>query len=476
MTLVPPPRLFAARNGFALAVSAVALIGAFKAIAADTADPDSFWHLRVADQLLRDGIGPLVDSLSYRSAKTPWTPYSWLGELLMRGVWQTGGYRLAIVVSAFLSAAITALTALSCLRASGRYGVSALLSVFVAFFSFAYLSFRPVTFSLAMLALCAWLIERERAARGKSIWLVPLIVAVMANIHMTAVFVPLVLTARVAGERTRRAAFFAGASWVALCCTPMLRGMVAAAWHYQSADALVASGAIAEMRPFYAGSTGAVMAVIAMGLIGLIIHRRARLDSGDGLTAVLACGALLRWGRFAPVFAILMAPIVARAFAGRSDELIARGKIRFACVALVLVEVIACVNHFPHSSMTFEEWLNRNGPDAPGYPTAAAAFVKTHVPPVTGRLVNEFSWGGYLAWRLPEFQVFSDGRTQLYSSDFWKTAWLGDAAHKRAAVRALPADAAIVPVRRSAYFEVLREDGWTVAFEDDRARVLVPPE
>src|SRR5439155_16997475 len=60
--------------GFALLVALVALVAGGKAILHDTLDPDCFWHLRVAEQLHRDGIGPLVDNLSFASSKRPWTP------------------------------------------------------------------------------------------------------------------------------------------------------------------------------------------------------------------------------------------------------------------------------------------------------------------------------------------------------------------------------------------------------------------
>jgi len=67
--------------GFWLLIALLALCAGGKAILYDTLDPDCFWQLRVADQLCHDGIGPLVDRISFASEKEPWTPYSWLAEL-----------------------------------------------------------------------------------------------------------------------------------------------------------------------------------------------------------------------------------------------------------------------------------------------------------------------------------------------------------------------------------------------------------
>src|SRR5690349_21731947 len=89
---------------FVLLITAIALVGVGKAVLSDTLDPDLFWHLRVADQLRAEGIGPIVDHLSFSSMKEPWTPYSWLAELAMKSLWDAGGYRATIAAYALLVA------------------------------------------------------------------------------------------------------------------------------------------------------------------------------------------------------------------------------------------------------------------------------------------------------------------------------------------------------------------------------------
>src|SRR5665213_789534 len=100
--------------GFALLVGLVVLVAAGKPILFDTLDPDCFWHLRVAEQLRADGIGPLVDRLSFASIQRPWTPYSWLAELSMDWIWKAGGWRAALVVQSLLQAAFIVFIALAC--------------------------------------------------------------------------------------------------------------------------------------------------------------------------------------------------------------------------------------------------------------------------------------------------------------------------------------------------------------------------
>jgi hypothetical protein len=131
---------------------------------------------------------------------------------------------------------------------------------------------------------------------------------------------------------------------------------------------------------------------------------------------------------------------------------------------------------FPPPSMSLDAWLNHNGPDLPGYPTAAAAFVENNIRPISGHLINEFPWGGYLAWRLHgRFQILVDGRTQLYPPQMWQSLYLGSAQERQAYLASLPADAAILPIRNSLFHDALIECGWTSQYSDDRAEVLRPP-
>jgi hypothetical protein len=48
-------------------------------------------------------------------------------------------------------------------------------------------------------------------------------------------------------------------------------------------------------------------------------------------------------------------------------------------------------------------------------PVDAVAFIKEESMP--GRLFNSYNWGGYLLWELPQYPVFIDGRTDLYSDE-----------------------------------------------------------
>ena len=104
-------------------IALLASVAMFKSLN-DTLDPDCFWHLRVAEQLTSQGIGPLVDHFSFNSIKQTWTPYSWLAELSMKSLWNFGGYQAAVVASAAFAGGFVVMVAVSCAALAGPWPCS----------------------------------------------------------------------------------------------------------------------------------------------------------------------------------------------------------------------------------------------------------------------------------------------------------------------------------------------------------------
>ena len=504
-------------------VCLVALVAAGKAVLYDTVDPDCFLHLLAADQLLADGVGPLVDHQSFASVPQAWPPYSWLAELGMKFVWDHGGYRASIVVHAILAAALMALVAAACVVKAPHpfYGeeeglpdshihdtahpttlppaVSRLSAVLAtacaAFLCLPYLSFRPVTAGLVLLAVCYLLLVRDRrlAERSRAVWLVVPLTTLTVNIHLFAVASPVFVGCLFLGALWERRASFDPPDWpeadrrawryglllagtaVACLATPMIGAIPGAFVHMQS-DPIVSSPVIAEYQPFYRGAPGLVAAAIVGLILVCAFLNRRRLRAGESILLLVVLALLMRMGRFAPLFALAAAPILATVLPRFSDRLLGRIPVA-AMVAVVLTLGAWRIGAaFPHPGTPLESWVNRHGPDAPGYPCEAADFVEQQVRPLSGRLINEITWGGYLEWRFGDrFQALLDGRTQCFSPELWRLTYLSGHVARKDFLSRIRADAAVLPVDKSVFHDALVELGWTQVYADDRAEVLVPP-
>jgi hypothetical protein len=498
--------------GFFLLIALLALCAAGKAVLYDTLDPDCFWHLRVAEQLHRDGIGPIVDDISFASSRQPWTPYSWLAELGMKAIWDAGGYRAAVATQAVMQGAIVIFLAMSCLemqrqpRAGGkpRYVVAAVTTAAGACLMLPYLSFRPVTAAFVLLAICAWLIVRDRRMneQSRAVWFIIPLTLLLTNIHLFAFFVPAVVLAMWIGatfEKSLRADFrdnpacvHAGLNgrWgssgrygvmlvgvtLAYLGTPMLPGLLRTVFFYGSQDQMVKGPVIAEMQSFAGGPMGIVSVIIVAGAFICMIWQWRRLRIAEVLCFGAGSVLLFKLGRFAPVFALVMCPVLAATWPGMKDRILGKPAVCAVLGVILVIGLVRVVGAFPARDRTLSRWLNRHGPDTPGYPCEAADFVRTRVVPSTGRLINEFSWGGYLGYELGnKYKILLDGRTQIYPARLWEATYLSDQGKQLQFFSGITADAAILPAGKSRFRSVLAELGWTSVYRDERAEVMLPP-
>jgi hypothetical protein len=495
------------RLGFALLVLLIAMAAASKAIVADTLDPDCFWHLRVGQELIgQSWPHPLVDDLSFASSKAPWTPYSWLAEIGMVRLWDAGGYRAAVALQAGMQGVFILLIALGAVEMSKsaggkpKYLAAIIAAIAAGIFSLAYLSFRPVTGALVLMAGIAWLFLRDRrmGQKSKAVWIALPLTVLTANIHFYALLIPLWAGALFVGDALENYCGGSRQVWRGLILTilcvgaslasPMTPGTLKAVVDYGFHDVIANSHLLAEMQPFYAGTMGHVSAflaaVIAICVIVRLIESRksdaaVRLGIGE-LIWLAGCTVLLfKVGRTAPIFAIIACPIFAASMPNLADRILGRPALALTAAGILIISSVKLIGAFPPSSEPVSVWLNRHGRGFPAYPCGAADFVQANIPPVSGHILCEFHWGGYLEWRLGNrFQMLMDGRTQVFSAEFWRSAIFGSNDDLREVIEQSHADAAIVanvPASRSRILQILKDLHWTQQYSDDFAIVFTPP-
>ena len=107
------------------------------------------------------------------------------------------------------------------------------------------------------------------------------------------------------------------------------------------------------------------------------------------------------------------------------------------------------------------------------YPVRAVNFIQASHPPAP--LYNTYDWGGYLIWQLyPEYQVFIDGRADVYNDPFFRAyadaqndEFKGQALFKQYGIRT-----AIFHAGDALADTLSRDPAWQVIFRDSVAVVL----
>jgi hypothetical protein len=156
----------------------------------------------------------------------------------------------------------------------------------------------------------------------------------------------------------------------------------------------------------------------------LVIVRRTELFWRELL--VLAVGTWLAAGhvRMLFVFGILAAPILSRLIATSWDAYDAKRDLPLPNAVLLVASLGAIFLAFPNRQNLEAQVENHS-------PVKALEFIEAHH--LSGPMLNEWVFGGYLIWAAPDHPVFIDGR-----GDVFEWSGVGDEFAKWATLRSDP--------------------------------------
>jgi hypothetical protein len=93
---------------------------------------------------------------------------------------------------------------------------------------------------------------------------------------------------------------------------------------------------------------------------------------------------------------------------------------------------------------------------------------------IEGRIFNNFTWGGYMVYAWPEQPIFIDGMTDYHGADLledYRTIFRLEAGWADR-MQHWEIDLVLVPPQSQLDYELRREVGWTVQYEDKTAVLL----
>ncbi len=451
------------RLGNRLALLAVALALAFPFLVAceKIHEADALWHLKTGEWIMAHHAIPRADFYSSTVAGKPWLDWEWLFQAAMQVVFAAGGFKALVLAKAAL-AGLTGLLLFETVRRNGAGALAAATAVILAFVAARErLEMRP---DLALLVFAAaTMAVLETARRGHPKWLLclPLLEAVWVNCHPSfplgialAGVYGLGLTVAAVYDRRNSAGTTTGAHRAPLqdgewrCC-----GLIALVLALMGAACLVnpygidlvrhalaetsasgPAGAIGEWQP-----TTQVMLTepdwalrvfwwlfwaTPVVLVARLVIDWRKFPWAHALVLAGMSALALRANRFTAVYAIVTAPILAdaavvllkRFFEPRRPMPWANFGATVAVCALAWFAVWVVVSErwakYENRTARFGLGLDEQAVSLQGMDRLMA------LPPSLG-LFNTFPSGGSLIWRcVPPWQVFTDGRANLYGRAF----------------------------------------------------------
>lgn len=454
---------------------------------------DFHWHVVLGNFTLAHHALMRHDVLSHTFAGRLQHHDYWLADLALALAFKAGSYGGAYLLRGAALATLFVVLA----REGRALGLSAWAACLGPLFWFGELGFRaylrPETFTFPLLAgLLALFGAHERTRGARYLWSALPLLLLWANVH-SSVALGLAVVAVYAFELAARALFgherrprelrmallLPILAFVVSCINPEGWREPLMFLYVTGADPTFQAGiewrplALASMSPLFPW----LLAFVVASTLGAAVAAR-RVSAWRTALFVLFLVVAVRHGRFIKPALLVAVPLVASnlvALRERVVHLSSRGRLeRLGFTALLVATATASWLLF--QVRAFQRELG-TGLDPGAYPEAACRFARDARLP--GTMLNEFDFGSFLLFCLPEHPTYIDQRAAtLYSADFSRE------------YRKLPEDDALLERRvreRRVGFAFLGYDpiakrlaqkplAWPLVYFDDLAQIYVRAE
>lgn len=457
-------------------------------------DGDTGWHIRTGDWILQHRQFVREDLFSFSKAGQPWFAWEWLSDILFSLLHSAMGMKGLVLLTIALSSLYLALL----FRQMVWRGANIFIAFPLAMLGFGaasvHLLARPHVWTMVLLALSGWLIQRDLKSPDRRIWLLVPLTVVWTNLHggwLALVGVLGLVAAAKAGETllgtgswksVRRYGGLAAGCLAASLVNPYSWHLHAHVLEYLNA-AWVKELTNEFKSPVFRTENMMMFELVLLGALvaaGQMLRRRELV--GPALILFWAHSSLVS-ARHIPLFLTLALPAVAEELgrlwqawtdgAGKKSMAgILRGMARDAQPAIARASVWAVVPFLA------APWAPIRWPDNLAAESFPIQMVERHRQElVRARVFTSDQWGDYLIYRSsPEQKVFVDGRGDFYGEKLARDYCdLQNAPYTWRQLTQKYGFTAFLVERKSPLASVLRQaPEWRLADEDAKALLFLP--
>jgi hypothetical protein len=472
-------------------------------------DADMWWHIRSGEMTVKQGAPLLEDVFSFTRYGAEWTNHSWLSQVVLFLAFQLAGFHGLAIYTALLAAVSMGLVYR---LIEGAPLFKAFLIILCSSACALVWTPRPQMFSLAFFALLLNLLADYKSGKSKRLWLVPILFALWSNMHGGFPIGLALLAVYTVAESANRVFFYE--KDVCLSWT-QIRGLLL--WSLSAIPAVLLNpnGIKTWLIPFQTVGITALQNLIQewaspdfhelpqqviLWLLFLMVISFSmagrRIPLGDLLVPLTFAYMTLLARRNIAAFAMTAVPATSRgllaAWGSWRGKLEAEGGIstllkryRLAVpiirnrqvdagiarvVNLVIIALLSSLAFGRLGIMSLQPVVDRNL--SMEYPVEAVNWMQQQ--PVTGNVLNEYNWGGYLVFSNPANPVFVDGRTDLFGDEIigeWQQVVLGEP-EWLSILDKWEVQAVLLKPDKPLLAQ-MNGQGWRKAFEDEKSVVMV---
>jgi hypothetical protein len=451
------------------------------ALAATLSAVDLAYHLRAGEQILAGGGIPRVDTFTFTATGREWVDQQWGAEVILAVTYRIGGWVGLVVLRAALVGVMFGLLFPACRLRGADIRSAAWLSVAAFIVAAPALALRPQLIGMVLLALTLVLVAGRRA-HARLFYLVPVVVALWANVHGSFFLGPVVVGLAWLEDLHDRSPMAPRTLVVAVVAAlaTFLNPFGPAVWAYAiglSANPQV-TARITEWQPTTLRTIPGLLFFASALAVVVLTARRGRPTSWPTLAwlfifFVIGAYAVrgVAWWPLGAAFAL--AGILGHRGSARErpDPVFAR-RINVAIVAALVILGIVLL---PVWRAT-DPGLGAPSGVLTDAPSGITAALRATARP-DDRLFNSQPWGSWFEFALPGLPIAIDSRIELFRVETWndyETVVSGGDGWQSILER-WKVTLAVAPHGDDAFIRRLHEAGWQDAYADRDGVVVTAP-
>ena len=451
-------------------------------------DPDFWWHLQTGKLIVQTRTIPKVDLFSFTAGGNQWLTHEWLSELLIFKSFRIGGYGLLILIFSAIETVTFIFVYLRCPTKSKPYiaGFSVLLG---ALTSMPIWGVRPQMLTLLFTSFFLFLLDRFLKNEDfKTLIPLPLVTILWANLHagfilgivLEIIFLAGYLFNIIIRRYHKKEEINIKPFWIlfAIILISIFSAAInPAGFRILSYPFLTLTDSAMQafirewFSPDFHQTYWQPFAMMLLALIGIGMTGKHPISITKIMLSLIFGYGALRSLRNIPLFAVVVSPILAEQLTGLIQLKLKPQKqsnpIHLISIAAIILISVIIGQRFIQTN------ANQQKAEESAFPKAAADWIIENKP--EGKMFNAYNFGGYLIWRLyPKYQVYIDGRADLYGKDFVtnymdiytsKPGWENKLADDEIHFVFIESDSILAKVlRQSPAWEILYEDKLGVIF------------
>jgi len=385
-------------------------------------DPDMWWHLKTGEVIWTTHTIPATDLFSYTARHQAFVPQEWLSQVLIYGAYRWAGYPGLMLWLCFFTSALLIAGYALCSLYSGNAKVGWAGAMVIWLFASVGYAVRPQMIGYLLLVLELLVIHLGRTRNPRWFFWLPPLFALWINFHASFFLgmglagllflcsffnfhLGLLESSRWEPHRQKLLGLALILSAAALFLNPTGPKLV-----FYPLDFMlhlpINLSAIDEWKPLAMNSARGVGLLIVLACIFLsVIIKRSQLFWEELVLLAAGTWFATHHERMAFVFGILAAPVVSRLLADSWDGYRSEQDRPWPNAVMITASLLIAFWMFPNQRSIAQQTEESS-------PVKAVEFLKAHH--ITGNMLNEYIFGGYLIWAAPEHPVFVDGRGDLF--------------------------------------------------------------